>query len=336
MIPGVTEPAFVLAPLACLVVLVVSGVAKYGDTEGTRSAFAAMRVPKVLSRTQVVRALPIVEIVLGVLLLVTWGWPLAAVAVVVTALFAAYWVLVLLVLRRGDEVDCGCFGAAGDDRVTAATLARNSMLVVFGALATAFGAGGSGVVPTLRDLSRGDLLWLLMAAGVAGTAVLMVGYRPGDADRVRAEELLDYERRPIPFALLRDAQGDTTTLRRLASGRAQLLVFMSSYCGVCHEVAAKLPEWSARLGPVEVQAVFTESLADLPDDVTAPGIKTWYDVERGATETFVTAGRPAAVLLGADGALAGGPVSGGRDVAEFVDDIVAELAAGTVTADPEP
>ena len=57
-----TEPALLLAPLACAVVLLLSGVAKYGDQEATRAAFVALRVPKALSSTTVVRLLPVAEI----------------------------------------------------------------------------------------------------------------------------------------------------------------------------------------------------------------------------------------------------------------------------------
>ena len=58
----------------------------------------------------------------------------------------------------------------------------------------------------------------------------------------------------------------------------------------------------------------------------ADGVHSWFDVEQGATETFAK-GRPSAVLLGADGALAGGPVAGANAVVTFVEEIVAELSA---------
>ena len=92
-----------------------------------------------------VRSLPFVELALGLALLLTWGWLLAVVAGVVTALFVTYWVLVARVLRTGEQVHCNCFGTIGDDRITRATLARNSVLVVLAAVATAYGAAGSGV-----------------------------------------------------------------------------------------------------------------------------------------------------------------------------------------------
>ena len=322
-----TAVALVLAPLACSVVLALSGVAKARDMAGTREAFTSLAVPQALRGEAVVRSLPYVEAVLALLLLVTWSWPLAVVAGATTALFAAYWVLVLLVLRRGEDVDCGCFGAVGDDRVTGATLARNSVLVVLAGLATAFGAAGEGVPTILRDLSGAEAAWLLMALAVTAAGVLVVGRgAPGPASAAD-EDLLDYDRQLIPFALLNDADGRRTTLRELAGTRPQLLVFLSPSCDSCVQVAAKLPEWDADLGPVQIQAVYTAELDTLPANVTAPGVPAWFDVEEGATHTFAPTGRPAAVLLGADGMLAGGPVAGSVAVTEFVADIVAELAA---------
>ena len=122
----------------------VSGWTKVGDVTGMRLAFVAMRVPSALSRPVVVRALPYAELALGLALLLTWGWLLAVVGAVATALFVAYTVLVARVLQTGDSVECHCFGSLGGDRVTPATLARNLVLVALAALATAFGAGGSG------------------------------------------------------------------------------------------------------------------------------------------------------------------------------------------------
>jgi hypothetical protein len=321
--------AFVLAPLVCGVVLLVSGLAKLRDAPATEAAFAAMPVPEVLRSRAVIRALPVVELVLGALLVLTWGWVLAAVSVLAVAMFVVYWVLVLVVLRRGEPVDCGCFGSVGDDRVTGSTLARNTVLLVLSGMAVAFGAAGDGFIPILRDLSTSDAAWLVMTAAVVAAAVLVVGIGRSSAlaNPVPDEGLEDYERAPIPFALLEDARGRQATLRLLASVGPQLLVFLSSHCGVCVEVASQVVEWQSRLDPVRIQLVFVEDLAQLPATVTPPGIPAWHDVERGATDVFAPRGRPAAVLLGADGMLAGGPVAGSIAVTEFVADIVPEQAA---------
>jgi hypothetical protein len=332
----VTAHALVLAPLACSVVLGLSGVAKARDAVGTREAFTALGVPQALRGEVMVRSLPYVEVGLALLLLGTWSWPLAFVAGATTLLFAAYWVLVLVVLRRGVDVDCGCFGAVGDDRVTGTTLARNSVLVALAGLATGLGVSGSGVPTVVRDLSTADAAWLAMTLMVTVAAVLVVGWRSPEPATTDDEDLLDYDRQAIPFALLSDSEGNRATLRELATGRAQLLVFLSRSCSSCVELAQQLPDWQSRLAPVEIQSVFTDELESLPENVTPPGIRAWYDVERGATSTFARSGRPAAVLLGADGLLAGGPVAGTAPVATFVEDILAELAAVETVGEGTP
>jgi len=333
----VTDQALLVAPLACSVVLLVSGVAKTGDTDGTRAAFISMGVPSALTTPFVARALPYAELALGLLLLAAWGWALVVVAAVAAVLFATYWVLVARVLRRGEDVDCACFGALGEGRVSGWTLGRNTLLVALGALAVVHGAAGGGALPDIGDLDRAGWLWLAMTVIVAATAALVVGR--GSQPAPAEADLLDYDRAPIPFAMLEDEAGRQLSLRQLAATRPHLLVFLSPGCGACVIVAPRLGEWPARLGPVEVDAIFTQSLDSLPETFAwESGVTRWVDVQSGATDTFAAAGRPAAVLLGADGQLAGGPVSGSEAIAAFVQDIAAELeeAEAAAVEDPEP
>jgi methylamine utilization protein MauE len=332
----VTDQALLVVPLACSVVLFVSGAAKLGDTDGTRAAFISMGVPTGLATPLAARALPYAEIALGLLLLTTWGWALLLAGAVVTLLFAMYWVLVARVLRSGEDVDCACFGSLGDGRVTGWTLARNSLLVGLGALALVHGAAGGGVLPDVADLDRAGWLWLAMTVLVGATAVLVVG-RGGTEAGPDDEELLDYERSPIPFAMLENQAGERVTLRQLAHERAQLLVFLSVGCGACTVVAERIGEWAGQLGPVGIAPVFTSPLERLPAEFTSNAVPRWYDVEAGATQTLAGNGRPSAALLGADGQLAGGPVTGAAAITTFVDDILAELAqAGGELPTPPP
>lgn len=329
-----TDAALVLAPLACGAVLVVSGVAKARDTDGTRAAMISVGLPPRLSSTATATALCAVELALGALVLVTWGWVLAVVAAAVTALFAAYWLVVGRVLRRGEDVECHCFGSLGSDRVTSATLLRNTVLVLLALLAVGFGVDGHGVPVVLDDLGGAGWAWLAMTVLVGAAAVLIVA--PGREPHAGVpdvehdtggdpEEQLDYERSDIPFAILADADGRQVTLRTLAQRQAQLLVFLSVGCGACTVILEKLSGWSRQLEPVQVQAVYTSYLADVPEHYRVNGVTSWHDVEGGATAAFCHNGRPVAVLLGADGQLAGGPVLGREAIGSFVEDILAEL-----------
>ncbi len=325
--------AFVLAPAAVAVVLFVSGWAKVGDVTGTRLAFIAMKVPASLTRPGPVRALPFVELALGVALLVTWGRVLGVIGAATTLLFLAYVAVVARVLRSGDSVECHCFGTLGDDRVTASTLARNVVLVVLAALASGFGFAGSGVVPAAGDLDGPDRWWPVMAVLVALVAVLVVRRAPAVEEEPEDDELADYLRQPVPIGVLENRAGERVQLRYLAYERPQLLVFMSTSCGACDLVAEWLPDFARRLEVVEVCTVFTQQLADVPESMWAASTP-YRDPDSAVTDLF-TGARPAAVLFGADGMLAGGPVVGARDIEQFVDDIVAELASGP-PPEPEP
>jgi hypothetical protein len=168
---------------------------------------------------------------------------------------------------------------------------------------------------------------LVVAPGTVSRETPGAGAREGvpDVEEGADEELLDYERSSIPFAILEDAEGNRVTLRQLAQRQAQLLVFISVGCGACTVTLEKLSGAAEKLAPVEVQAIYTNYVKDLPAHYLLPGITHWHDLEGGATAALCHAGRPVAALLGADGQLAGGPVTGREAIDRFVDDILAEL-----------
>ncbi|MGB4890929.1 MAG: hypothetical protein WBP09_04590, partial [Propionicimonas sp.] len=157
---------------------------------------------------------------------------------------------------------------------------------------------------------------------------------PTAAEPLAAEPMadLDYLRTPIPFVRLTSADGSPTTMRDLARTQARLLVFVSSSCNPCAEIISALPGWTADLGPaVAVHAVLRqepESVArDLPD-VVADAL---FAQDGSAHEILGIQATPAAVLLGADGLLAGGPVFGGAAIRELVAEILDQLAGEPAT-----
>ncbi|CUR57543.1 hypothetical protein NOCA1130084 [metagenome] len=91
--------------------------------------------------------------------------------------------------------------------------------------------------------------------------------------------------------------------------------------------AEKLEAWAADLEPtVGVVAVHPQSGLDLPQQKVLATIEPDHNVRR-----IFSVGAPGAVLLGADGYLAGGPVAGEDEVAEFVEDVFA-----AITEQPRP
>lgn len=325
--------ALVLAPVLLAVVLVVSALGKLRDPSAAAAAFDALRVPPLLAAPWLRRALPWAEITLGVAV-VALPRPFGVVAsLAAVGLFAAYTWLVARALRSPEDVNCSCFGSLTSGRVTRWTLVRNVTLVAVAALAVV--DSFEGRAPVVRAVEPGSLGWVTGAAVVAWV-VLTILHEPvaqPDADVAGAESPAsaeedhdedDYVRLPIPFAELTDASGATHQLRQLARQRAVLLVWLSLGCGSCQTILDRLPEWADRLGFVDVRPVFFRS------DGVAARLPTFaehhlLDPVGHAQEIFTTRGTPMAVLLGADGLVAGGPVLGVDAVTALVEDIIAQL-----------
>ena len=278
------------------------------------------------------RLVPWVEVALGLWLLLATGPALVVVAVLVLLLFVAYLVLVVRAVRRPDPVDCGCFGALGDSRVTRVTVWRNALLVLSAFLCVVAGLRGVGVIGAVVD-------------GV-GAAVDRLGRadrrrrrarrlpRPGVGCRVsgpRSTTTASYERRATPRAEVLTEDGRLVLLSEQSRTAAHLLVFLSPGCGPCGRIGPQLAQWAADLDPVTVRAVVAaqpQSIAEMP---YLAG-HAYFDPFALARTAFGVA-TPAAVLLGTDGMLAGGPVQGEDDVNAFVAELTGRLRASDPVSD---
>ncbi len=316
------------APVAALVVvltlvavLVASGVAKLRDSRATRDAFTALRVPALVPAGPAAAGLPWAEISVGVLLLVApSGW-LVPVAAATLALMLAYTVLVARALGFDEPVTCSCFGSIGRHEVDRTTLARNVLLSALSALVLWFALDGGSAPASVGDLDGSGWYALGAAAAAAAVAALVTGSTSRSSARVPDEELLDYERQAIPFGSLTRADGSGSTLAELSRTQARLLVVLNPSCGPCVRTAEKLDGWAARLDPaVGVVAVYPDEPSARAATEHAPELAAW-EPELNVRRVF-SVGTPAAILLGADGFLAGGPVAGEDDVAAFVDEVL--------------
>ena len=320
------------APVAALIllltlsaVLLVSGVAKARDTRATRDAFDALRVPGVIPADLSARALPWGEITLAILLLLApAGW-LVPVTIALVMLMLAYTALVARALGFEDPVSCSCFGSLGRHDIDRTTLARNILLTVLAVVAVLFALDGGSAPAAFGELDHGGWWALAASAAAAAVAVLVVGGSPEHSGTAEDGELLDYERQPIPYAVLTMADGRTMTLSELAMTQARLLVVLNPHCGPCVRTAEKLDDWAAQLDPaVGVLAVYPDqSSADRATEHARELAAS--EPERNVRRLF-SVGTPAAVLVGADGFLAGGPVAGEDDVAEFVAEVLAAVS----------
>ncbi|WP_210438897.1 TlpA family protein disulfide reductase [Nocardioides xinjiangensis] len=316
-------PALVVA-LTLVAVLATSGAAKLRDRRATRDAFTALRVPGVVPADAAATVLPWAELALAVaLVLAPDGW-LTVAAAAVLVLMLAYTALVARALRFEEPVTCSCFGSLGRHDVDRTTVARNLLLSALAAALFASSLDGGSVAAALGALDR-DGWWALLATlAAAAVAVLVVG-GPGPSGSPAADgDLLDYERQAVPYGSLTLRDGRTASLLELSATQARLLVVLTPGCGPCVRTAERLDAWAARLGPaVGVLAVYPDEQSAEAAVGHAPELAAW-EPELNVRRLF-SVGAPAAVLLGADGYLAGGPVAGEEGVADFVEEVLAAL-----------
>ena len=336
------------APILLSITLLISGLAKLGAREGTQDAMRSLRLPLPTMHASVASMLPVTEIVLA---LAIWI-PAPPLQVLLTGLVAALMLTYLVIIARAltfeEQVHCSCFGTLASPTVSRTTLVRNVLLSLLGVLAVA--AAGSGAMTTLLVQAPLGLIGLGLALliAIALTAVTIGGsVADPEADASTApapaaadpdeDALLDYERSPIPAAVLQQPGGRLITLTQLTAQRAALLVFVTEGCGPCERVLDHAGEWIGELEEtLQVRFVFSRPLDQLRERTTdrVEG-HALHDLQFTARTALGGTSAPSAVLLGADGQLAGGPVNGGSAVIEFVQEIREQLAEAGVGGDPD-
>lgn len=336
------DAPLLLPPLVAALLLVVSGIAKVRHPEETRSAFGELQMPRALTSSPAPVLLPWAEIVLAVAIIVTPPPFALVVAVLALVLFVVYLAVVVRALGFDHPVTCSCFGRLGLGEVTRRTALRNVLLVVVAALGVVSATADASVASRLLDASAQTWVWLgLLALTVAVVVVTFGGTKgvtssadgTGEVAGAQDGDEDDYDRQPIPFATLVEESGHETTMHELTAGGAVLLVFVSPTCGSCRPVIDQVEAWDEGLGPVRLRAVVFTALEDVVAAEPTLAGRVLHDPS-AITSRIFRVGTPGAVLLGADGMLAGGPVEGTDAVQAFYDDVRAELVeAGVVAAE---
>lgn len=338
----------IAAPILLSLTLLTSGLAKLGAREGTADAMTSLRLPLRPFHQSVATVLPIAEVVLALVLWVPSAPLQVLVAVMIAALMLTYLVIIARALTWDEVVECSCFGTLASPTVSRATLARNillSALSLLGVVAAASGLMARALVHqplALIGIGAALVIAILLAALTIGGAATAPTVPPasGTADAgsderadftevesMEAEELLDYERATIPAGVLQQPDGSLITLRQLAGRQAALLLFLSEGCGPCERVLDRVPQWIEDLSPyLQVKVVLSRPLDQLRERTTGRvGEHALHDLQFSARDALGGRGAPSAVLLGADGLLAGGPVRGGSGIIEFVEEIWEQL-----------
>lgn len=335
--------AWVTAPLVLAGVLGFSAASKAGRGSALHRIIANLHLPAWVLPGWLARAIPAIEVALALGLVAPWLPVFALAGAGALALVVAYWALIARGLTITPRPECGCFGQAGDHRISWRTLLRNTLLVAAAGAAVSLASSGRTVWSLLSTASAGDRTWLaLTTVACLLTGLVLAGSRveaPGedvDVPAVGAEAPADgdddYVRVPTPQLVLHDPGSGPVTLHELSAGRAQLLVFVNCYCVSTKEVMADIEGWHERLDLVDVRLVFSVPIAE--QFVGPPPPRTLVDHRGLAWQALGLRRSPSAVLLGVDGFLAGGPVSGPVEVQEFVE-VVDETLREPTALEPE-
>lgn len=325
----------VVFPLVVATTFVVAAIGKWRHPSADAGGLADAGLPGWISSPFVRRWHPVAEVLLAVGLMLPAPWNVVPTGASLL-LVVAYLAIVVVALRAPEPVACGCFGAEDTAPVSRWTLLRNLLLVLAAGLALADALLGGEVPGRLADPET----WGWLAGTLVAVLLVLLAVDSGDSDssgmdgteppaageETDEDDLADYVRAEIPEVTVLDPDGHPLSLRGLAGSGAQLLVFLSPGCGSCAGIARDLPRWRERQLPLSVRAVVHSQWVDSAD--TPVWLETaLIDRDGDAARALGVRGTPGAVLLGADGLLAGGPVLGSRDVREFYVDIAGQLEA---------
>jgi hypothetical protein len=332
-------PLSIVVPLILAGVLIASGIAKLRRPDDLAS-WADLGVPKVFQREWLRRFHPWGELALA-LSLALLGGPLGMTAALVAlALMGAYLWLVWRAYLREPDSSCACFGSRAP--ITRRTIARNVWLTLLAAVAVAVIGASPLFGGAVAAIGPGDVLWVLAVAAAAVTAVLVVASEatptaeaaenagPASpatmpvAGQERDDEL-EYVRLRTPAVPVTLGDGTVVSLRDLAARKPILLLAVSPTCEPCSPVIEKIGEWRALLPEVDVRFLLThEPGRSALTETTEP--QSLHDPHKYVRDSIGRWNTPTAVLLGADGMLAGGPVTGFQDISDFVADVHDSLA----------
>ena len=216
----------------------------------------------------------------------------------------------------------------------------NLMGILASGTPTALLVDGRGVLLADRVIGEGSVRELIASVGTPlpepEPTVVEPEPEPAPVEEPDDDEYA-YERKPIPDGVLVGADG-VRTIRELASDTAALLVSINCLCGTSREASAAMDGWAERLPSLNVHLLSTLQETDLPEDIR-PRQGVFYDHTGLAQRALGMHGSPMAVLVGADGLLAGGPVQGMAEIEEFVADIADQLAEAGIGSDadaPDP
>ncbi len=303
--------ALAVVPVVLAAVFAAAGSSKLRRSETVLLAFEKFAVPPFLRKKGVAIALSLGEIFLGAALVLAQGWVFTVVAVIAAAATISFVLVTARALARGEEFDCGCFGAS-QTPISLALVLRNVALFAAAVACVYLGSTGfEGVIAAIASSGPGDATW----AGVtlfllALSTTFFYSTRGAGAESQQQSRDGYFTDSMMPDLYLTTAGGDPVRLLDMLSSRAHLIVMVRPSCRTCAEFLEDTSPLQARLTPgvglllvvSGDQETFTREHPGLaPISLFAGWPLTSY---------LRSAAYPSAVLIGSDGRILAEPVAG--------------------------
>jgi peroxiredoxin/uncharacterized membrane protein YphA (DoxX/SURF4 family) len=315
-------------------VFAVAGIAKLADLDGSRKAVRGFGLPAQVA-APLGTLLPLAEILIAAALLPADTAWLGALAALV--LLLAFVVGISVNLAQGRQPDCHCFGQLYSAPVSWQTLARNGLLALIAAFVVWQGRANPGV----SILSAPESFIFAGIAAAQAWYMLRLNHRL--LRRVEALEAalsghdVSHHKKsaaglpigtPAPDFQLPDLDGTPVSLQSLrANGLPLVLLFTDPTCDSCVELMPDVAFW---------QEEYADDLTLVIISRGAPEVNRAKRDEHGLRSVLLQQGReisrlydcngtPGAVLIRADGTIGSLLAMGAEDVADLVEDTLAEL-----------
>ena len=319
--------------IRCLLaaVFLVAAFGKFFDLTGARQALEEFGVPGRAARLGAV-ALPVAELTVGVALLIrpSARWGAAAAVLLLTVLIAG----IAHAMSQGRAPDCHCFGQIHSEPAGRSTLIRNA---VFAAAAVFVLIQGSGPsvnrgVGSLNGTQLALVATSILAAAFAlAVAQLWSDRRRLERDLARAIAStatpgLARGTRAPDFVLtpVRGGAGSLSELMRVT--RPSVFVFVSTRCGPCLEMLPALARWQESLtDSVTLAAIFSGEAEEIERLCQENELSRVLAQEADETFTaYALRATPSAVLIDANGVIAGAPAEGVPAIEALIRSAVAQ------------
>lgn len=321
-------------------VLLVSGVAKLLDREGTREAMIGFGVPvRLLSFGTL--ALPVLELVLAAGLV--FAATVIPAAIVTTALFLVFTVLVGRVVLAGENLECHCFGQLSSGPISWLTVVRN--IVLTGAAAFVWWWMQSRESTHIWE----HLTWPVAAVGLATLVIAAMGWfilrlldmqaellgqieelqamvAAGGVQKPQVEE--SFARITAGLTLV-DNAGASVAVPSLKSANAPaMLFFVSNGCKACNALMPDIAAWQREFDDL-MSIVFVGSgdREDVLARAEAAGIqRPLFREDDDLRVRLKVRGHPSAVLVDHDGFIRAKPMLGGVEIRRAIEELRRQAA----------